>query len=877
MPKSLVVVESPAKAKTITKYLGQDFTVLASYGHIKDLPEKELGVDVEHGFEPTYELIPDTKKRNNAKTVRELKAAARNADAIYLAADPDREGEAICQHLREELVGDKGHKPVYRLLFNEITKDAIQASLRQPRQINQALVEAQQARRVLDRLVGYQVSPMLNRRLGGGKMALSAGRVQSVALRLVVEREREIQAFKPTEYWTFAARFAAKLPPEFTAHLFSVAGATLKTGDFDKTRKNELHVRTEAEARDLERRLRAVDEWRVASVATKEKKRNPVAPFITSTLQQEAARKLSFSVKKTMQIAQKLYEGVEFGAEGGVGLITYMRTDSTRVADSALNEVRAFIAAHYGDDKLPAKANQYKNKKGAQDAHEAIRPTSVARTPEQAARYLEADELALYRLIWQRFVASQMVPAVYDATTIDIEGGEGFVFRATGSVLRFAGFLTVYEEGKDERDAEDEATALKLPPVTAGEVVECRELQADQSFTKPPARYTEATLVKTLEEQGIGRPSTYAQILSVIQSREYVEKRDGRFHPTDLGMVVADVLTENFADLFDPGYTAQLEAQLDEIEEGKRNWRDALDDFYEKFQADLKAAEANIKKAKAGVATDETCHKCGSPMMLKLGRFGKYLACADPECKATRDYGRRAGGAEAAEATAEAAAYADVACEACGRPMTLKKGRWGEFLACTGYPECKTTRRLTKGGAPKPPDVLLDEVCPTCGKPLAVKHGRFGEFTACSTYPKCKYVKREVVKHMACPRPGCGGDIIERKSRRGLVFYGCTNYPDCEVVYWDKPVASPCPKCAAPFTLEKTTKRNGVHRYCADKEHCGWSEVPATAKTAAKSKAIVGEAASSTEPPAEGVESPPTGRRAVLKKSPAGQSAVSAA
>lgn len=672
MPKSLVVVESPAKAKTITKYLGKDFTVLASYGHIKDLPEKELGVDIEHGFEPTYELIPDTKKRNNTKTVRELKAAAREADAIYLAADPDREGEAICQHLREELVGAKNDKPVYRLLFNEITKDAIQASLKQPREINTALVEAQQARRVLDRLVGYQVSPMLNRRLGGGKLALSAGRVQSVALRLVVEREREIQAFKPTEYWTFTARFAAKLPPEFTANLLSIAGATLKTSDFDKRRKNERHIRDEAEARDLERRLRAVAEWRVASVTTKEKKRNPVAPFITSTLQQEAARKLSFSVKKTMQIAQKLYEGVELGAEGSVGLITYMRTDSTRVADSALHDVRAFIAANYGDDKLPAKANQYKNKQTAQDAHEAIRPTSVARTPDQVARYLEADELALYRLIWQRFVASQMVPAIYDATTIDIEGGDGFVFRATGSVLRFAGFLTVYEEGKDERDADDEALALKLPPVTTGEVVECRELQANQSFTKPPARYTEATLVKTLEELGIGRPSTYAQILSVIQAREYVEKRDGRFHPTDLGMVVADVLTENFADLFDPGYTALLEAQLDEIEEGKRNWRDTLDDFYEKFQADLKAAEANLKKAKAGVATDETCHKCGSPMMLKLGRYGKYLACTNPECKATRDYGQRAA-AEESEATSEAAAYADVTCETCGRPMTLKK------------------------------------------------------------------------------------------------------------------------------------------------------------------------------------------------------------
>ncbi len=870
MPKGLVVVESPAKAKTITKYLGKDFAVLASYGHIKDLPEKSLGVDVERGFEPTYEVIPDTKKRNNAKTVRELKAAAREAEAIYLAADPDREGEAICQHLREELVGAKSAKPVYRLLFNEITKDAIQASLQRPQQINAALVEAQQARRVLDRLVGYQVSPMLNRRLGGGKMALSAGRVQSVALRLVVEREREILAFKSTEYWTFAARFAAKLPPEFTAHLFSLEGAPLKTGDFDKARKNECHIRDEAQARDIERRLRAVGEWRVASVATKERKRNPVAPFITSTLQQEAARKLSFPVKKTMQVAQKLYEGVELGAEGSVGLISYMRTDSTRVADSALAEARDFIAASYGADKLPAKPNQYRNKKGAQDAHEAIRPTSVARTPDQVARYLEADELALYRLIWQRFVASQMVPAIYDATTIDIAGDGGFVFRATGSTLRFAGFLAVYEEGKDERDADDDALALRLPPATEGEVVDCRELHANQSFTKPPARYTEATLVKTLEERGIGRPSTYAQILSVIQARNYVEKREGRFYPTDLGMVVADVLTENFTDLFDPGYTASLETQLDEIEEGKRNWRDALDDFYEKFQADLKAAEANIKKAKDGVATDETCHKCGSPMTLKLGRFGKYLACSNPECKATRDYGARATPAEEGDAGG-AAPYADVACEACGRPMTLKKGRWGDFLACAGYPECKTTRQLAKSGAPKPPDVILDEPCPTCGKPLAIKQGRFGQFTACSTYPKCKYVKREVVKRMACPRPGCGGDIIERKSRRGLAFYGCTNYPACEVVYWDKPVLESCPGCAAPFTLEKTTKQGVTYRYCADKEGCGWTEAPAVAR---KTRAVARDDAQ----PAAAPDKNAPGKRATLKKkATSDQSAASAA
>jgi DNA topoisomerase I len=819
MPKSLVVVESPAKAKTIMKYLGDDFSVMASYGHIKDLPEKGLGVDVERGFEPTYDLIPDSKKKNNGKTVRELKAAAKAAEVIYLAADPDREGEAICQHLREELVKERDKKPVYRLLFNEITKDAVRTAVQNPRQIDSQLVDAQQARRVLDRLVGYQVSPMLCRKVGG---KLSAGRVQSVALRLIVERERDIQAFKPTEYWTFAASLAAALPPVFSASLHAVEGQTLKTGDFDKQKKNEIHVKDEATARAIETELKSVADWTVASVTTKEKRRNPVPPFITSTLQQDAARKLSFPVKKTMQVAQKLYEGVELGAEGSVGLITYMRTDSTRVADSALADVREFIRERYGAANLTEKPVVYKTKKDAQDAHEAIRPTLAARTPDSVAKYLEKDELALYKLIWQRFVASQMVPALFDATTIDINAGPKYVFRATGAVLRAPGFLTVYEEGKDERDADDEELALKLPKVVAGDRLNCREVKANQSFTKPPARFTEATLVKGLEEQGIGRPSTYAQILSVIQARSYVEKREGRFHPTDLGMVVTDVLVENFTDLFKVTYTASLEAQLDEIEDGKLPWRDAIGGFYEKFIAELKAAEKNIKKAKDGVLTEEVCHKCSSPMMLRLGRFGKYLSCTNQECKATRDVAKP-NGAAADDAPAENP-YANVTCENCGRPMSLKRGRWGEFLACTGYPECKTTRQIAKNGAVKKPDVILDEPCPTCGKPLAIKQGRFGEFTACSTYPTCKYIKRDII--MNCPRPGCTGGITARKSKRGSIFYGCTEYPKCDVVFWDRPIPdAPCPKCGAPFLLEKTTKRDGTYRYCANKEECGYSSL----------------------------------------------------
>jgi DNA topoisomerase-1 len=822
MAKSLVVVESPAKAKTITKYLGNDFSVMASYGHIKDLPEKGLGVDIEHGFEPTYEVIPDSKKRNNQKTVRELKAAAKAAEIIYLAADPDREGEAICQHLKEELIGKNENKPVFRLMFNEITKEAIKAAVQDPKSVDSNLYDAQQARRVLDRLVGYQVSPMLNRRLGGGRVALSAGRVQSVALRIVVQREREIQAFTATEYWTFAARLAAKLPPEFTAALFSIEGKTLKTGEFDKAKKNEIHIGDEKSAKALEAELKAIKAWVVSNVATKERKRNPVPPFITSTLQQEAARKLSFPVKKTMQIAQKLYEGIELGKqEGSVGLITYMRTDSTRVADTALAEVREFIQGQYGADKLPEKPNVYKTKKAAQDAHEAIRPTAVSRTPESLAKFLEKDELALYRLIWQRFVASQMVPALFDATTIEIEAGEKFVFRATGTVLRFQGFLAVYEEGKDEKDTEDDELALKLPLVAKGDTLDCKELNTTQSFTKPPARYTEATLVKALEEQGIGRPSTYATILSVIQTRNYVEKKEGRFHPTELGSVVADVLADNFTELFNASYTAALESQLDDIEEGKLNWRDALADFYEKFTKELKAADTNIQKAKDGVATDELCHKCESPMMLKLGRFGKYLACTNLECKATRDYGQKPAGEENGEAPANP--YEGVACENCGKPMALKKGRWGDFLACTGYPECKTTRQIAKNGAVKQPDRPIEENCPQCGSQMAIKQGRFGEYTGCTNYPKCKYIKRDAVVVMRCTRPGCDGDLAERKSRRGMAFYGCTNYPKCEVVYWDKPIEEPCPSCNSPFLLEKTTKRDGTYRYCSKKDECGYT------------------------------------------------------
>src|SRR3989454_3496955 len=633
MAKNLVIVESPAKAKTINKYLGKDYLVKASIGHIKDLPSKKLGVDIAHDFAPTYEAIPDTRKRNNKKIVAELKKAAKESEAIYLAADPDREGEAICQHLAEEIVPKKPKKPHFRVMFNEITKRAVNEAFNHPRQIDENLVDAQQARRVLDRLVGYKVSPLLCRTIGG---RLSAGRVQSVALRMVVEREREIESFVKTEYWTITATRAGKHPPAFDARLLRVGEQTVKTSGFDQDlKKSEILIGSDAQARDLvaeaERQSFVVNE-----VTTKERKRNPVPAFITSKLQQEASRKLGFPVKRTMMIAQHLYEGVEIGSEGSVGLITYMRTDSTRVSDTALNEARQFIGTQYGVDYLPEKAVHYRSKKAAQDAHEAIRPTEVMRTPDSLAKYLKPEELKLYRLIWQRFVASQMMPALFDQTTIDIQAGR-FVFRATGSVLKFDGFLKVYQEGRDEK-TEDEEDERTLPLVNKGETLTLNRIGPEQHFTEPPPRFTEATLVKALEEKGIGRPSTYAAIMTTIQDREYVEKKEGRFHPTALGKTVNDVLIEGgFDDLFNETYTARMEEELDEIEEGKLKWTDALHEFYDKFKKDLSQFQKYTKGIKEKeTPTDEVCLKCATPgMVQKLGRFGKYLKCNN--CGATRD------------------------------------------------------------------------------------------------------------------------------------------------------------------------------------------------------------------------------------------------
>ena len=797
--KSLVIVESPAKATTINKYLGKDYVVKASLGHVKDLPKSKLGVDPDNDFQPVYEQI-----KGKEKVIKELKTAAKTAGRILLAADPDREGEAICQHLKE-ILEDENKSEIYRVLFNEITPKAIKYAVENPGRINQKVVDAQQARRILDRLVGYQISPLLWDKVRRG---ISAGRVQTVALRLIVEREREVLAFKPEEYWSITARLEGHQPPPFDAKLAKIKGKTAE-------------VRNQEEADHILKNLEDAA-FNVESVVTKEKKRYPVPPFTTSKLQQEAARKLRFTVKKTMMLAQRLYEGIELGGEEGrIGLITYMRTDSARISDEAMEMVRSYVSDVYTGPYLPEKPVIYKSKKDAQDAHEAIRPTFVGRTPEDLKGFLSEDEFKLYRLIWTRFVASQMNPAVYDQTSVEILAKD-YMFRASGRVQKFDGFLKVYEETKDEDVAtpEDEED-ITLPTLTQGEALHSLGITPKQHFTEPPPRFTEASLVKALEEKGIGRPSTYATILTTIQDREYVQKDQGKFRPTELGTVVTDMLVRHFEDIFDVQYTARMEEELDEVEEGKLTWVEALDEFYKKFQKDLKKASKNMENLKTQeIPTDQVCEKCGSPMVQKWGQFGSFLACsAYPECKNTKEIAKE----ETPEAKENAGAEAEPEpCENCGRPMALKRGRFGQFLACTGYPECKTTRKIASGGgAPKKPDVLLDEVCPQCKEAkLVIKDGRFGLFTSCSNYPKCKYIKPKTIG-VPCPKSGCGGELIERRSKRGKVFYGCSKYPDCDFVLWNKPVPEQCPSCGAPYLIEKTTKREGTIRYC-NEEKCDY-------------------------------------------------------
>lgn len=801
MGKSLVIVESPAKSKTIGKYLGKDFVVKASLGHVKDLPKRDLAVDVDGDFTPHYEVIEGKKK-----LIQELKQAAKGADAVYLAADPDREGEAICYHLMEELIPKRGDSPrVFRVRFNEITANAVRKAFESPLVVDTNLVDAQQARRVLDRLVGYKISPLLWDKVRRG---LSAGRVQTVALRLIVDREREIRAFQKEEYWTVDVSLNAQKAPVLKARL-------VKSGASSRDLRN-LEIPNEAAAQAIVGAL-AQSAYTVSSLATREKRRNPVPPFITSTLQQESSRKLRFSVKRTMGLAQRLYEGVELGDQGSVGLITYMRTDSTRVSNDALDEVRAFIPQRFGPQYLPAAPNVFKGKKDAQDAHEAIRPTSVEITPEIAEKYLSDDELKLYRLIWTRFVASQMAPAVFDQTTIEVAAtgsdNVSYLFRATGTVPKFDGFLAVYQEGKDARDEEDEELKHKLPAVTQGETLRFRSLDPEQHFTEPPPRFTEATLVKELEADGVGRPSTYASILSTIQDRGYVAKEGGKFLPTELGFVVTDLLVKNFDDIFDVKYTARMEDELDDIEDGKIDWRAAMQEFYEKFKVDLVRAEAEMEDIKRmEIPTDLICDKCGKPMVIRWGKHGRFVGCTGyPECTNTREPSADMVEGAAGDFSEEGA---EEYCENCGREMVLKKGRFGQFYACTGYPDCKTTKPLN-GKEQKKADVLLDEDCPSCGSKLVMKFGRFGEFTACSNYPTCKYVKQKTI---GVPCPNCNeGEIVERRSKRGKTFFGCNRYPSCDFVAWGKPVAEACPDCGSSYLIEKHLK-SGSWAQCPSKE-----------------------------------------------------------
>ncbi len=822
MPKSLVIVESPAKAKTINKFLGRNYVVRASMGHVRDLPKSKLGVDVEHGFEPDYVVIPKKKK-----VLSELKSEAKKADHIFLAPDPDREGEAISFHLAEELGGRDGK--IQRVLFNEITKKAVEEAIGNPREIDKDKVDAQQARRVLDRLVGYQISPLLWEKVRRG---LSAGRVQSVALRIVCEREREIQAFQAEEYWSVEADVQGSEPPPFVAKLSKIDGenAELKDG---------------ASAKAVVRELENLP-FVVKRITSKERRRRPVPPFITSKLQQEGARKLGFTAKRTMIVAQRLYEGIELGQEGPVGLISYMRTDSTRIADEAIQEVRRYIGERYGAALLPESPNFYKSKKGAQDAHEAIRPTSVYRDPDSIAPFLDRDELKLYRLIWTRFVASQMPPAVFDETIVEIEAGR-FLLRARGSVMKFNGFLAIYEEGRDEEPEKKETTAQanedsdepdkddssgKLPQLSEGETLALLALRPEQHFTQPPPRFTEASLVKELEDKGIGRPSTYASILSVLVDRQYVHKVERKFLPTELGFLVTDLLVGSFADIMEIEYTARMEEQLDEIEEGRANYLTTIDGFYQKFSKDLTEAREKMTNVKAmEIPTSEVCDKCGKPMVIKWGRFGHFLACSGyPECRNTREIQNYAD-----KESADPDVFQDETCEKCSRPMVLKKGRYGQFLACSGYPECKNTRRILRGkdgSLETKRDQLLDEKCPKCGNHLVIKHGRYGEFTACSNYPDCKHIKQKEVG-VACPKNDCQGQVVERRSRRGKVFFGCSEYPNCDFTSWYRPVAEPCPECGYPVLFEKSTKRDGTFIACTE-EGCGYRRSPETEPVAAQ-------------------------------------------
>lgn len=777
MAKNLIIVESPTKAKTITKYLGRGYTVMASVGHIKDLPTSKLGVDLENDFEPQYVTI-----KGKSKVLSEIKKKAEEADKVFLAPDPDREGEAIAWHLEQELLGKSKKKKkdgkIFRVLFNEITESAIKRALQSPGEVDMKLVNAQQARRVLDRIVGYQGSQLLWNKVRRG---LSMGRVQSVAMRLICEREAERDAFRTEEYWSITALLAGTNPPPFEAKLHSINGQ-------------------EASIENAEQAGRIVGEiegkaFVVHSIERREKKRNPVAPFITSRLQQEASRKLHFSPKKTMTLAQQLYEGIEIGAEGAMGLITYMRTDSPRISNEAMTDARDVIQARFGMQYLPATPNVYKTSKAAQEAHEAIRPTSAGRDPESIRQYLDHDQYNLYKLIWNRFIASQMVPAILDVTRIDstpVSTKETYIFRSTGTVVKFPGHTIVYMEGvekeapsqKPKAGQEADDDERQLPALSEGERLRLIEqdgqtvpgMLSKQHFTQPPPRYNEALLIKELEEKGIGRPSTYAAIISTIQDRKYVEKTEGRLVPTETGKTVNDFLMKGFPELINVDFTSQLEEQLDEVEEGNKQWVEAVRDFYTPFTREMERAKT-IPGPKDIVEppTNIPCEKCGRMLEIKWGRNGKFLACPaykdDPPCKNTQNFEKLPDG-------------------------TIKI-------------------------VPKE-EITTDQVCDKCGSPMVVKTGRFGKFIACSAYPQCKTTK-PLALGVKCPQPDCGGDLVQKRTKKGRSFFACSNYPKCEYALWDRPVPKVCPTCQAPFLVEKVSKQDGRSVQCRNQD-CGYRE-----------------------------------------------------
>jgi DNA topoisomerase-1 len=752
--KNLVIVESPAKAKTLEKYLGREFQVKASVGHVVDLPKSRLGVDVKNEFAPDFRVI-----QGRGKVVEDLKRAARGKENIYLASDPDREGEAIAWHIASQI--GRNHSRIHRVLINEITRRAVQEAIAHPQELDRNKFDAQVARRILDRLVGYQISPILWKKVRRG---LSAGRVQSVAVRLVCEREKEIRAFVPQEYWSLSAQLEGAVPPAFTARL----------AEWQEQKIDNKKVRLgEEETQSIVASLRGA-QWRIDEVEKKERRRFAPPPFITSRLQQEAARKLGFQPRRTMQIAQQLYEGIELGDEGSVGLITYMRTDSTRVSTEALNAVRQFVQGRYGESYLPEKPVMHRSRRDAQDAHEAIRPTSMEYAPDRIRRYLRRDVGALYSLIWDRFVASQMVPALFDQTAFVMRVGHA-VFRATGQQLKFDGFMKVYTEGQDgtaDTDNDEEETEQEgvLPDLKEGDPLRLLSLDPHQHFTQPPPRFSQATLIKELEENGIGRPSTYAGIISNVLDKKYVELDEKKsLVPSELGFLVTDLLVDSFPDILNVEFTAGLETVLDRIEEGKENRLKALKRFYTSFAKDLKRAEKEMRDVKREeTPTDIACDKCGAMMVVKWGRNGEFLACPRyPECKNSKNFSRGSSG----EVIVDSGTEVDETCGDCGRPMVMRWGKYGRFLGCSGYPDCKNVRPLDK-------PVDLNIQCPRC---------------------------RE-------------GSLLEKKSRRGKIFYGCNRYPECDFASWDRPVAEPCPKCGHSILLEKVTKRSGKVRSCLQAE-----------------------------------------------------------